>query len=107
MCVCGRNVVYRSEHIDDDLNPYWKKTELPLEELCYGDLNWPLRVTLLDWQKNGKHRVIGKVDGDIETFQRHVSAKGNADRASAMKLQKEGSDKTKGFLIVLQFDIDC
>lgn len=98
--------MYRSETINDNLNPYWEKHQLSLEELCYGDLDWPLRISILDWQKKGKHRVIGMIDTDIATLQRHICLRGTADRTNAMPLSKEGKDTTKGLLIVLQFDVE-
>jgi len=101
------NVVYRSKYIEDDLNPYWEKHEISLEDLCYCDLEWPLRFSLYDWQKNGKHRKIGQIETDIGTLQRHISQLGNADRDTALRLSKEtNSEKTKGLLIVLQCKVE-
>lgn len=62
----NRNVVYRSETIMDNLNPLFNQHEISLEELCYCNLEWPLRVTIKDWQKNGKHRTIGMVRAACE-----------------------------------------
>jgi len=55
------NPVYRSEHITDNLNPFFSSHTMSLEELCYCDLDWPLRITIFDWEKSGKHKLIGQV----------------------------------------------
>lgn len=53
--------VYRSEKIDDNLNPFFNEHMMSLEELCYCDLDWPLRISIFDWEKSGKHKLIGQV----------------------------------------------
>lgn len=53
--------VYRSERIDDNLNPFFSQHTMTLEALCYCNLDWPLRITILDWERNHKHKVIGQV----------------------------------------------
>lgn len=55
------NTVYRSETITDNLNPMFKPKTLSLEELCYCDLDCPLRISIFDWEKNAKHKLIGEV----------------------------------------------
>lgn len=53
--------VYRSDRVDDNLNPFFDQHTMTLEALCYCDLDWPLRITILDWERDGKHKVIGHV----------------------------------------------
>jgi hypothetical protein len=51
------NVVYRSEDIPNSLNPYWKPVRIGLEELCYGKLDWPLKIIVYDHNSNLQHKV--------------------------------------------------
>ena len=95
------NVVYRSEHIMDNLNPFWKPTLIGLEELCYGDLDWPLKITIWDYNANGKHDRIGKFETTVKGLQERVCVKGNADRDQAILLTVEGKSKTYGLVCVL------
>ena len=60
-----RNTVYRSPNIMDNLNPFFSQHIMLLEELCYCDLEWPLRITILDWEESGNHRVIGMVSHKV------------------------------------------
>ena len=47
--------------VDDNLNPFFKEHVMSLEELCYCDLDWPLRISIFDWERSGKHKLIGQV----------------------------------------------
>ena len=96
------NIVYRSEHIDDNLNPFWRPLTIGLEELCYGDLNWPLKVSVFDYNYNGKHGLIGEFETTIGGLQKQISIKGNADRDQAIRLStEEKAYKTYGLIVVL------
>jgi Ca2+-dependent lipid-binding protein len=99
------NVVYRSEHIDNNLNPYWNPTKVDLEELCYGKLDWPLKVTVYDHNSNGNHRLIGEFETNVADLQVRKAIRGNADREQAVTLSKEGKCKTYGLLCVLKAEI--
>lgn len=113
-CVRVRNVVHRSEYIDNHLNPYWKPASLSVEELCYGDLDCPLKVTVFDYQKDGKHRKIGEVETTLQGLMDRVAIRGNADRERGFRLFKEDQEtvnrglsemKTRGLLIVLKAEL--
>ena len=99
------NVVYRSEHKNDNLNPYWREVSIGLEELCYGELDWDLKITVYDHNDNGKHVVIGEFDTTIAKLQERISIKGNADREQAIALGIEGKIKTYGLLCVLKAEV--
>jgi hypothetical protein len=94
--------VYRSEHIWNHLNPYWKPFAIGMEELCYGDVNWPLRVTVKDWQAGGKHRIIGEFETTFQALSDHVSIRGNADRETAFELFKEEQLTSLGLVVIVK-----
>lgn len=97
--------IYRSEVIIDNLNPFWKADFISLETLCYNDLSWPLRISIWDWQKNGKHREIGALETTLADFKSHLAVKGNADRDNALEFTNMAATKTMGLLVVLKCDI--
>ncbi|KAG7349143.1 C2 domain containing protein [Nitzschia inconspicua] len=99
------NTVYRSEHIDNNLNPYWRPTNIGLEELCYGDLEWPLKVSVFDYENSGKHRLIGEFETTIADLQNRKAIRGNADREQAILLSVEEKFKTYGLLCVLKAEL--
>jgi Ca2+-dependent lipid-binding protein len=100
------NVIYRSESIDDNLNPYWKPAYIGLEELCYGKLDWPLKISVFDHNDNGKHTLIGEFETTIADLQERLSIKGNADREQAIPLGLESKYKTYGLLCVLEASVN-
>lgn len=99
------NVVIRSEHINNNLNPYWAKREIGLEEMCYGKLDWPLQVAVYDWNENGEHTMIGSFESSVLDLQGQIGIKGNADRELAIPIGKEGKTKRYGLVCVLDASV--
>jgi len=100
------NVVYRSEHLDNHLNPYWEPFDIGLEELCNGDMQYPIRIAVFDHNKRGKHKFIGAFETKLATMIEKTSVKGNADRDRAFELTLEGDDgNTHGLICVLRADV--
>jgi len=52
-------VVHRTEHLNNNLNPVWKKFVIPIRSLCNGDLDRNLKFEIFDYNNNGKHSPIG------------------------------------------------
>lgn len=76
-----------------------------LEELCYCDLDWPLKLTVFDWEKNGKHRAIGEFEVTAQKMIDQVAIRGNADRDLSFQLVLNEKIKLKGLLCVLKAQI--
>ena len=58
--------VYRSEPIMNNLNPVWPACSIDVARLCDGDLRKPILVEVFDWDKKGKHTLIGKFETAVE-----------------------------------------
>lgn len=100
------NVVHRSEHLHDHLNPYWEPFSIGLLELCNGDTQYPIRITVFDHNKNVRHKYIGAFETTLATLMDRVSVKGNADRERAFELSREGDEANSyGLICVLQAEI--
>lgn len=99
------DVVYRSEHIFDHLNPFWKPFTLSMEQLCFCDPDWPLRITGFDWQRTGRHREIGHFETTLKGLQDNIAVRGNADRELAFEIMHEDQITSMGLIVVLQADI--
>lgn len=96
------NVVYRSKRIKNNLNPYWAPCRIRLEELCYGNLDWPLKISVFDHNENGRHLLIGEFETTIAELCSQTAVRGNADRDRAIPLNRENKFKTYGLLCVLK-----
>jgi len=66
-------VVSRSKHIKSNLNPTWKPVEVTLNRLCDNKQNQPIRIAVLDWEKNGNHKFIGAVEVTLDVLVRAVN----------------------------------
>jgi Ca2+-dependent lipid-binding protein len=87
------------------LNPFWDDFTLSLEELCYGDLSWPIKITIFDHNDRKKHKEIGSCESTIQEMTQRISVRGNADRERAFEIMKEGKTKTRGLIVVLQAEV--
>lgn len=96
------DVVYRSEHIKNHLNPFWNEWEISLEELCNGDLNHPLEIKVFDHNRNGRHDEIGRCETTLAHMVEYIAVQGNADRINALELYQEGDPTdVRGLICVL------
>jgi Ca2+-dependent lipid-binding protein len=57
--------VFRSETIDNNLNPTWKPFEITLQKLCNSDYNRPLRFQVFDEDPGGKYDFIGSATATL------------------------------------------
>ena len=93
--------IYRSAHMKNVLNPFWDEFYIDLEILCNCDLDWPLKLTVLDHDKKTKHKIVGSVEVTPSALMRHRSVNGNnADRENAFQLQNGA-----GRICVLSADV--
>lgn len=53
-------MVHRTEHLNNNCNPLWKKFSIPLRTLCNGDLDRNIKVECYDHNKSGNHSLIGE-----------------------------------------------
>jgi hypothetical protein len=100
--------VYRSETIQNDLNPTWKPFSIPMDKLCEGEKNKPIMVEVFDWEKSGKHQVMGRfetnVNGLISSKIMDNGAKPkDVPLTSAMMLKHK--NKAFGSIVVTQANI--
>ncbi|GMF29639.1 unnamed protein product [Phytophthora lilii] len=80
--------VHRTETIDNNLNPNWRRFELPLQQLCNGDRRRPLTLQVFDEDRGGKSELIGQVQTTLEEIQ--------GKRGTNFVLHNEALQKKKG-----------
>ncbi len=62
------NVVHRSQPIISELSPDWPEERISLSELCQGNFDRPLQLTILDYKKNGQHVPMGGIQITVSTL---------------------------------------
>jgi len=106
-------VIHRSKHVLNDLNPVWEPTSLSMNDLCDGDKSKAIRISVFDWDKKGKHSSMGffetSVDGLIHATTTQINAAGitdpkKIDTSKAFRLTKRG--KFFGFVVVTQATLE-
>ncbi|XP_072259747.1 copine-1 isoform X2 [Pyxicephalus adspersus] len=55
-------LAYRTEVVKNNLNPCWKKFSVPLQSLCGGDLNKPIKVSVSDHDDSSSCDLIGEFE---------------------------------------------
>jgi len=95
--------VYRSKHINNDLNPKWEPVTIDVNQLCDGDLDKPIMITVWDWEKSGKHTPMGNFETTVNAMLRVVMPGGNdstksLDTKKAFQLKRRG--KHFGLIVV-------
>jgi len=70
-------VVWKSEVVKDSLSPTWKVARLPLQLLCNGNSNDPLKVTIWDYEKHSKeHDHMGFVESTVADLVKEAEVHG-------------------------------
>ncbi|KAM7370138.1 hypothetical protein PAMP_011416 [Pampus punctatissimus] len=55
----GWQLAHRTEVVKNNLNPTWKPFRIPLQSLCGGDMDKPIKVECYDYDSDGSHDLIG------------------------------------------------
>ena len=53
-------VVHKTEHINNNVNPLWKKFLIPIRTLCNGNYDRNIKVECYDHNNSGNHSLIGE-----------------------------------------------
>jgi hypothetical protein len=85
----GWDVVYRSEDVHDELNPVWKEAAIELSFLCGGDFNLPVLVRVFDYEKSGRHVLMGSVETTVNML---LEASQSDDASKGMTLTVRGRE---------------
>jgi hypothetical protein len=64
--------VHKTEVVMNSLNPDWKRFRLMATQLCGCDLQRPISLAVLDWDRDGTHDLIGSVQLSFLEMQKRV-----------------------------------
>lgn len=90
------DAVYRSKHVQDNLNPVWEDSTIDLGPLCNGDHSQPILVRVFDHESNGKHVLMGEFETSVDGL---VGAKGGP----AFAIKRKG--KARGQILVTRAEV--
>jgi len=95
--------VYRSEHIPNIINPYWRPFAMDMEKLCNGNLKKELMISVWDYGSK-KSRWLGEYEVNVDWLMKSVTKGGNASREDALPINNEEMEEV-GLLVVLKADV--
>ncbi|XP_017293326.1 copine-3 isoform X1 [Kryptolebias marmoratus] len=89
----GWQLAHRTEVVKNNLNPTWKPFRIPLQSLCGGDLDKPIKVECYDYDDNGSHDLIGS----FETTMKHLQEASRTSPAEFECINSKKKQKKKGY----------
>ena len=88
-------LVHRTEHLNNNINPVWKKFIIPLRNLCNGDLDRNLKIECFDHNKSGDHSYIGEFN---VTARQLMEGPGSTNNHTCINIKK----KVSWFVVIIQ-----
>lgn len=97
--------VYRSKHIDNDLNPKWEPFTISTNTLCDSDFNKPIQFVLWDYDKKGRHTFMGSFETSVNGFLAQVNAPDSSAKLNhSFTVKKNGKDFGKITVVTAKVD---
>uniref|UniRef100_A0AAQ5ZSJ0 C2 domain-containing protein n=1 Tax=Amphiprion ocellaris TaxID=80972 RepID=A0AAQ5ZSJ0_AMPOC len=69
----GWQLAHRTEVVKNNLNPTWRPFRIPLQSLCGGDMDKPIKVECYDYDSDGSHDLIGIFETTLTRLQEQCS----------------------------------
>ena len=96
--------MWKNERIDNNLNPVWKRSRIPMMNLCNFDIDRPLKVDIWDYESSGRHQAMGSFQSSARGL---LESRGTAfDVIEADKKAKSKSYVNSGTFIALNSFIE-
>merc|ERR1711892_690780 len=101
------SVVFRSEVIQNNLNPVWKQFTMESRTLCNGDYNRVLKFDVFDMDNDGSHDLIGSFVTNLRRLVDGPSNDNTYDCINEKKKKKKGEKyANSGKLALKQIQIE-
>ncbi|KAG7488281.1 hypothetical protein MATL_G00033500 [Megalops atlanticus] len=97
----GWQLAHRTEVVKRNLNPSWRPFRIPLQSLCGGGMQRPIKVECYDYDRDGSHDLIGIFETNMERLQQASrSTPAEFDCINMRKKQKKRNYKNSGVVSV-------
>lgn len=93
--------ICKTEVINNNLNPVWKPVTLTMQQ--FGSKENPLIIECFDFNGNGKHKLLGKLQGSVTEFERLNREKIGAHFHVPSSVRQDHKKMLKGQLFVDKF----
>uniref|UniRef100_A0A3P9LXP6 Copine-3 n=1 Tax=Oryzias latipes TaxID=8090 RepID=A0A3P9LXP6_ORYLA len=94
-------LAHRTEVVKNNLNPTWRPFRIPLQSLCGGDLDKPIKVECYDYDSDGSHDLIGTFETTMKRLQEASrTSPAEFECINGKKKQKKKGYKNSGIVSV-------
>jgi len=101
------SVVFRSEIINNNLNPIWRPFTLESRSLCNGDHDRTLKFDVFDKDDDGSHDLIGSFQTNLRTLLKGPGSENIYDCINEKKRKKKGAKyKNSGCLLLKLINVE-
>ncbi|XP_010904315.2 copine-3 isoform X1 [Esox lucius] len=97
----GWQLAHRTEVVKNNLNPTWKPFRIPLQSLCGGEMDKPIKVECYDYDDDGSHDLIGVFETTMTRLQEASrTSPAEFECINSKKKQKKKGYKNSGVVSV-------
>uniref|UniRef100_A0A6Q2XC93 Copine-3 n=1 Tax=Esox lucius TaxID=8010 RepID=A0A6Q2XC93_ESOLU len=97
----GWQLAHRTEVVKRNLNPTWRPFRVPLQSLCDGDMDKPIKVECYDHNNDGSHDLIGIFETNMKRLQEASrTSPAEFECINSQKKQKKKGYKNSGVVSV-------
>ncbi|XP_018596746.1 copine-3 isoform X1 [Scleropages formosus] len=94
-------LAHRTEVVKNNLNPTWRPFQIPLQSLCGGDMDKPIKVECYDYDNDGSHDLIGIFETNMtRLLQASRASPAEFECVNSKKKQKKKNYKNSGVVSV-------
>ncbi|XP_071369123.1 copine-3-like isoform X2 [Centroberyx affinis] len=102
----GWKLAHRTEVVKYNLNPTWRPFRIPVQSLCGGDVEKPVKVECYDYNSSGSHDFIGAFQTTLAQIQQATQAyAAEFECINSKKKQKKKGYKNSGVIIIRHCEI--
>ncbi|XP_054893521.1 copine-3-like isoform X2 [Poeciliopsis prolifica] len=102
----GWQLAHRTEVVKNNLNPTWRPFRVPLQSLCGGDMEKPIKVECYDYDDDGSHDLIGSFETTMKRLQEASrSSPAEFECINSKKKQKKKGYKNSGVVSVKRCEV--
>uniref|UniRef100_A0A671Z1W3 Copine-3 n=1 Tax=Sparus aurata TaxID=8175 RepID=A0A671Z1W3_SPAAU len=99
----GWQLAHRTEVVKNNLNPTWRPFRIPLQSLCGGDMDKPIKVECYDYDNDGSHDLIGTFETTMTRLQEASrTSPAEFECINSKKKQKKKGYKNSGVVSVVK-----
>jgi len=99
-------IVYRSEVIDNTLNPQWRPVQIDTVTLCNSDHERSLRIDVYDEDSDGSHDLIGRFTTSLRRLLQGPAPENEYECINEKKQKKSSKYKNSGLVALKQIEME-